>query len=146
MALEVELEVLKSVVNKLDSSLEKISEVSNSIGRLLAVHDERIDQLEKVSERRSDEIEKLHTKLSNQTREIVEKIEKLEKSLECKIKESSKEMKDQHDGSSKSIQSELKTIDERVHLLERWRWYVLGASAAAGYALGNIANIIKLFK
>ena len=42
MALETELEVLKSVVNKLDSSLEKISEVSNSIGKLLAVHDERM--------------------------------------------------------------------------------------------------------
>ena len=65
MGLEVELEVLKTVVSKLDTSLEKISEVSNSIGRLLAVHDERIDQLEKSSDKRTDEIKELASYLSN---------------------------------------------------------------------------------
>lgn len=84
MAVEVELEVLKGVVHKLDSSLEKISEVSNSIGKLLAVHNERIGQLEKTSERRINDLEKLEMRLSSQTKEIVEKSKNSKRLLKLK--------------------------------------------------------------
>ena len=50
MASDVEVQVLKQVVFKLDASLDKISEVSYSIGKLLAVHEERLDSLEKVAQ------------------------------------------------------------------------------------------------
>jgi len=70
MAVESEIEVLKSVVNKLDSSLEKISEVSNSIGKLLAVHDQRIINLEKDVDAREDDVKELHSRITVQTKEI----------------------------------------------------------------------------
>ena len=56
MAIETEVEVLKSVVNKLDQSLEKISQVSDDIGKLLAVHDAKITQLVKESDIRTDDV------------------------------------------------------------------------------------------
>lgn len=146
MALEVELEVLKSVVTKLDSSLEKISEVSNSIGKLLAVHDERIGQLEKISERRNVEIEKLQARISDQTREIVAEIEKLETTLYLKIKESSKEIYQAQSSTNADIQKELKAVSLRVETLEKWRMYVIGIAAAAGYLVGNLGDILKLLK
>lgn len=146
MALEVELEVLKSVVTKLDSSLEKISEVSNSIGKLLAVHDERISQLEKISERRNVEIEKLQARISDQTREIVAEIEKLETTLYLKIKESSKEIYQAQSSTNADIQKELKAVSLRVETLEKWRMYVIGIAAAAGYLVGNLSDILKLLK
>lgn len=146
MALEVELEVLKSVVAKLDSSLEKISEVSNSIGKLLAVHDERIGQLEKISERRNVEIEKLQSRISDQTREIVAEIEKLETTLYLKIKESAKEIYQAQSTTNADIQKELKAVSLRVETLEKWRMYVIGIAAAAGYLVGNLSDILKLLK
>lgn len=146
MAVETELEVLKSVVNKLDSSLEKISEVSNSIGRLLAVHDERIDQLEKVSEKRSDDVKELHSRITTQTREIVEKIAALEKNIEDKIKDSDKIAKDAHKNIETGVQTEITKLDTRIATLEKWRWYVLGAAAVIVFIAGNLSDILKYIK
>ena len=146
MAIESELEVLKSVVNKLDSSLEKISEVSNSIGRLLAVHDERIGQLEKTSEKRIDDIKELHSRITTQTREIVDKIDDLEKTLDSKIKTNIDEMKNQYKDIVNNMDDDFSKMSSRVELLERWRWYVLGGAITIGYLIGNLTDILKILK
>lgn len=146
MAIESEIEVLKSVVTKLDSSLEKISEVSNNIGRLLAVHDERLDKLEKTSDQRSDDIKELNQRISNQTKEIVEKITCLEKTMEDRLRTNSDEAKKQHQEIKKEIQGEMNTLDDRLGVLERWRWYIIGGAATIGYLIGNITDIVKFLK
>lgn len=146
MAIESELEVLKSVVNKLDFSLEKISEVSNSIGKLLAVHDERIGQLEKTSEKRIDDIKELHSRITTQTREIVDKIDDLEKTLDSKIKTNTDEMKNQYREIVNTVDADFSKMSSRVELLERWRWYVLGGAITVGYLIGNLTDILKILK
>lgn len=146
MAIESEIEVLKSVVNKLDSSLEKISEVSNNIGRLLAVHNERLDQLEKVSDQRNDDIKELHSRITTQTREILDKITALEKNMEDRMRDSAKAAKEQHEAIQKEIQADIVKLDDRVESVERWRWYITGAAALAGYIIGNFADIAKILK
>lgn len=143
MALEVELEVLKSVVNKLDSSLEKISEVSNSIARLLAVHDERLDSIEKHGDKREGEIKDLHSRITTQTREIVDKLEYLEKRIEERMKQNSDVSAEGHKSIQNEIKTEMKRIDSRIRELERWRWYVLGAAAALAFVMSN-SPIAKL--
>ena len=142
MAIESEIEVLKSVVTKLDSSLEKISEVSNNIGRLLAVHDERLDKLEKNSDRRTDDIKELHSRITTQTKEIVEKIDKLEQHMELRIQSVGKRYEDVR----KDIGDDVEKISVRVETLERWRWYIIGGAVTIGYLIGNLADIVKFLK
>ena len=146
MALESEIEVLKSVVTKLDSSLEKISEASNNIGRLLAVHNERLVQLEKTSDQRSDDIKDLNQRITHQTKEIIEKITSLEKTMEARLSANSNELKKQHQDIQKEIQHDLAAFDDRLGILERWRWYIIGGAAAIGYIIGNLADIVKFLK
>ena len=119
MALESEIEVLKSVVTKLDSSLEKISKAANSVGRLLAVHNERLVQLEKTSDQRSDDIKDLNQRITHQTKEIIEKITSLEKTMEDRLHANSSELKKQHQDIRKEIQSDLAAFDDRIGILER---------------------------
>ena len=145
MAIETELEVLKTVVNKLDSSLEKISEVSNSIGRLLAVHDERIGQLERVTESKEAAIKDLHSRITTQTKEIVDKIAALEKNIEERMKESSKVAKEQHQQIQDEIEVDVEKLDRRIGVIERWRWYLMGGAAAIGYISGH-ADLLKFLK
>lgn len=144
MGLEVELEVLKTVVSKLDTSLEKISEVSNSIGRLLAVHDERIDQLEKSSDKRTDEIKELHSRITTQTREILEKIASLEKNMEDRMRFAADSSKQQHQDIQKQIQADIVKLDDRVGSVERWKWYIVGAGSLLGFIIGNFAEWFKI--
>lgn len=145
MAVETELEVLKSVVNKLDSSLEKISEVSNSIGRLLAVHDERIDQLEKVVDKRDQDIRDIHSRITTQTKEIVDKITSLEKNIEERMRSNAIISQEQHFEIKKEIQADVSKLDTRLAEIERWRWYLMGAAVAVGY-LSSHADILKFLK
>ena len=153
MALESEVEVLKSVVSKLDTSIDKIAQVSQDIGKILAVHDQRLGSIERVSERRNDEIRDLHSRITTGNREIVEKIEELEQRLETKMKENGESAKNQHQEIQKEIQKDIEALVEniekletRTEALERWKWYVIGAVAAIGYLLGHIewlGNLVK---
>ena len=146
MANEVELEVLKSVVKKLDSSLDKITEVSNSISKLLAVHDERLGSLEKISDKREDEIKDLHSRITTQTREIFDKLESMEARIERRIGESGNKSSAQHERNNAEMKAEIQKISERITLLEGWRWYVLGASAVVGWIISKYGDLSSFLK
>lgn len=155
MALETEVEVLKSVVSKLDQSLEKISQVSDDIGKLLAVHDAKINQLVKESDIRTDDVKEINARISTQTKEILTKIDEMELGIEIKMAENSVASREHH----KEIQAEIKndlaimersnkesfeTLEGRIVVLENWRWYVLGGAAALAFLLSNVSNILKV--
>jgi len=156
MAIETEVEVLKSVVNKLDQSLEKISQVSDDIGKLLAVHDAKITQLVKESDIRTDDVKDINNRIATQTKEILSKIEDMELGIEIKMAENSIASRDQH----KEIQNEIKNdianieksnkdsfkaLDARVTVLEVWRWYILGGVAVLLFLFSNLNTFSKLF-
>lgn len=143
MALEVEVEVLKTVVSKLDQSIEKISQVSNDIGRLLAVHDQRIDQLERMSDLRVDEIKELHSRITTQTREIVDKMDAMQSRLEHKMSAQAEAAQAQHKEIQEEIKNDVSKVETRVAALENWKWWVIGAAAGVGFLLGNLSNIAK---
>lgn len=129
-----ELAVLKNVVNRIDTSIATMTEVSSNIGKLLAVHEERLNQLEKDNTSVTLDIRDIHSRITTMSREIVEKIESTENKLEGKIKES-------NESTSKKLNemsTEMKKIDERVGFLERWKWMVLGGALAIGWVLAKI--------
>ena len=134
MVVDIEVGVLKSVVAKLDTSLEKIAEVSNNISRLLAVHDERINNIEKNADNRDLEIKDLHVRITSQTKEIFDKLDHIETRLEDRIK-----------ALEKSIKGDHAKIDGRVLVLEKWRWYLLGAAAIIGYLVSymDLKTLLK---
>ena len=151
MALETEVQVLKSVVSKLDTSIEKIAQVSGDIGKILAVHEQRLDNIEKVADQRTDEIKDLHSRITTGNREIVDKIADMEQRLEIKMRENGLAAKEQHSAIQKEIQKDIEsigtkvtTIDERVDSLERWKWWLMGAAGAVGFMLGNLTDLAKL--
>lgn len=137
---ETELAVLKNVVNRIDSSIAAMTEVSSNIGKLLAVHEERLNQLEKDNNTVGLDIRDIHSRITTMSREVIDKLESTEKTLEGKIKES-------NDATNKKlgeVSAEMKKIDERVGFLERWKWMVLGGALAIGWVIAKIpgANLI----
>lgn len=146
MALEVEVEVLKSVVSKLDHSIEKISQVSNDIGRLLAVHNERIDQLERTSDLRMDEIKELHSRITTQTREILDKMDAMQSRLEHKMNSQAEAAQIQHKEIQNEIKDDVSRVGKRVSSLENLKWWVIGVAASIGFILGNLSDLLKFIQ
>jgi chromosome segregation ATPase len=144
MAIESEVEVLKSVVSKIDHSIEKITQVSNDIGKILAVHEARLDGLEKIADSRNDDIKELHSRITTQHREMLDKIEAMEDRLELKMQQGQFQATKQHEDIQKELQSDIGDLSKRLTVLENWRWWILGAAAAVGFMVAKMPNILPI--
>ena len=119
--LKKEVSDMKMIYSRLDKAIEKISDVSNSINRMLAVHEEKISQQEEVQIRTEQEInndiKELHSRISTNNRELMNLM--------------SEQHKEQTDKMTK-LEIELQG---RVGVLEKWRWIIIGGSIVAGFII-----------
>lgn len=143
MTVESQVRVLEAVVSKIDTSIEKLTQVSNDIGKLLAVHDERINTIEKVNDRMDTEVRDLHSRITTTTREICDKIDQMENMLEGKLKEHSEASIAQYKDIIKGNDINIDNLVNRVEVLERWRWFVIGSATIVGYLLANVRQFIN---
>lgn len=122
----VDVEVLKkdianvnNIQGKLDNAIEKLTDVSTSIKSMLAVHEQKITQSEKTEEILFDKVRERGEELDIVYRDLQRDISQTEKRLLLEIK---------------SLKSD---INERVNVLERWRWLILGGALVVGYILAK---------
>lgn len=142
MSTETELEILKTVVTKIDSSLEKMSEVSNNISKILAVHEQRINQLEKYGEDRFDDIKELHIKLNACNKEVIGTIHAMEERLELKFQRQAMNNQEQHNQIQKEIQEDIDEIVKRLQKLENWRWWMMGVGVGFGVLAAKVIPLL----
>ena len=125
--LKKEVSDMKMIYSRLDKAIEKISDVSNSINRMLAVHEEKISQQEEVQIRTEQEInndiKELHSRISTNTRELMNLM--------------SEQHKEQTDKMTK-LEIELQG---RVGVLEKWRWIIIGGSIVVGFIIQKMLII-----
>ena len=141
MTIEAQVKVLESVVSKIDTSIEKLTEVSNSIGKLLAVHDERINSLERLNTRTDDDIKDLHSRITTTSREVCEKLDQVEHVIEDRLKEQSENSARQHAEIKADIESKIIVLSARVSVLETWRWLIIGGATVVGYLVNKLLGI-----
>ena len=119
--LKKEVSDMKMIYSRLDKAIEKISDVSNSINRMLAVHEEKISQQEEAQIRSeqdtNNDIKELHSRISTNTRELMNLM--------------SEQHKEQTDKMTK-LEIEL---PGRVGVLEKWRWIIIGGSIVVGFLI-----------
>lgn len=137
---EVQIKILENVVNRIDVSIEKLTEVSNSISKLLAVHDQRLNTLEKSYSRQEDDIREVYSKVAAISKDICSKLDELENVLQNRIEHQSSILEKQHKNIQLEFSNKLEQADKRIQILETWRWFVLGAAAVVGYLINKFIN------
>lgn len=135
MASEADVKALEKIVEKLDDSIEKLTEVNNNIGKLLAVHEERMNNIEKQTDRADDDIRDLHEKINSLSRDLMNKMDSLDDSFDRKMKEQAKNATQQHLDIQKGVESRIDKLAERLRHLEQWKYFVVGGAALAGYLI-----------
>ena len=131
MSVETEIALLKREVDdmkgihvRLDSAIEKIAEVSSSLHTVIAVHEEKLARQEEEIVQNEKEIKKeiqeLHSRVTSNYKEIVTLISK----------HNSDDIERFH-----QLQREL---SNRVGILEKWRWIIIGGSIVAGFILHKV--------
>lgn len=150
MVLETEVALLKNDVSrmstlfsKLDTAIEKMGDVSNSIERMLAVHEERLNKHDTVDEelftlieRRKNELQgdvkELHSRISTISRELSDDIRDTEQKIMTGLSTGMNDLKKCITEETKAINTQQKDLETRISDLERWRWTIMGGSIVLG--------------
>ena len=132
--LKKELEDQRSVHNRLDIAIEKLTDLSNSIHRMLAVHEEKLDRQDEAITDAGGQLEKRRT-------EILTKVEDLHSRITTNTKEIMAAAATQHAEQNKEIQKIRDELKDRVGILEKWRHVLIGASIVAGFILNKMLEV-----
>jgi len=133
MATEADIKALEKIVEKLDDSIEKLTEVNNNIGKLLAVHEERMNNIEKDTDRNVEDIRDLHTKINEFGKEMLKRMDALDDSFDTKMKSQAETATKQHNEIQTNVERKIDLLGDRLRVLEQWKYFVIGAAAVIGY-------------
>ena len=139
--LETEIKLLKKelqdqakIHNRLDIAIEKLTDVSNSIHRMLAVHEEKISRQEEALAESEQKLEIRRTELSV-------KIDELHSRITTNTKEIMTAAAQQHKEQNAEIQKIKDDLASRVGVLEKWRHVLIGCSIVAEFLLHKFINL-----
>jgi len=144
------------IFGKLDSALDRMSTVSIDINRLLSLHSEKIDNLQKADDHINQKFESSIKEAKIETKELNLKIEEVTRDLYRKIEKSHQEIisrldtarasnKLDHENEKNQILAKIQEIDvklndanNRVIALERWRWLIIGGAFVISFIVSKI--------
>ena len=122
-----DVENVSNLNTRLDTAIQKLTDVSTSIKSMLAVHEEKISRQEQIDDiifgklkDREHEIDKVH-------RELTKEIQSTEKRLLIEMKQ---------------IKLDL---GARVGIIERYKWLIMGGAIVIGWILSsNFKTIVEM--
>ena len=119
--LKKEVSDIKFVFSRLDVAIEKITDVSTCVNRMLAVHEEKIANQEEAQVRANNEfttdIKELHSRVTTNYKELTDMIQT------------------HHKEDAINQQKLRDDLNSRVGILEKWRWLIIGGSIVIGFVL-----------
>ena len=114
--LKRDMELVSALAEKFDIAIDRLTEVSTSVDKMLAVHEMRLENQEQQREI-------LHTRISDLKRDITDEFRLLRD-----------ENRKQH-----------AEVNERLSKLEKWRWLVVGMATAVGFLVAQMGKISEFF-
>ena len=142
--LQTDMAKVGILVDRLDTTIDKLAEVSTSLSHLMAVHESKISAQEIITKQTTDLVEKrrvemedklqqLHARISSGEKELGHKIEDQYDELMTEIKEMRAESVSQHNA-----------LSDRITSMEKWHWIVIGGAVVVGTLISQL-NLSQLF-
>ena len=113
--LKRDMELVSALAEKFDIAIDRLTEVSTSVDKMLAVHEMRLENQEQQREI-------LHQRISDLKRDITDEFRLLRD-----------ENRKQH-----------VEVNDRLSKLEKWRWFVVGIATVIGFIVAKIIDFSKL--
>ena len=114
-----ELENVNSIQGRLDTAIDKLTDVSTSIKSMLAVHEEKIQRQEQIDDIIFKKLKDRDSEVDEVFRDLQREMDQVEKRLLNEIR---------------SLRND---ISGRVGVLEKYRWIILGGFIAIGWILSK---------
>ena len=125
--LRKDVDNVNNIQTKIDTAIEKMTDVSSSIKSMLAVHEEKIAKQEQIDEVIFDKLKERQISINQVYDDLHKNIIQVERRLLIEIKSL------KHD------------IGGRVSMLEKWKWLIIGGSIVVGFILSrNLMPLIDM--
>ena len=127
--LKKDIENTQNLNGRLDTAIEKLTDVSTSIKQMLAVHEEKIARQEQIDEVIFDKLKERAGEIDTVHRELSKEIQHVEKRLLIEMKQIKLD------------------IGSRVGILEKYRWLIMGGAIVVGWFIAlNGHEILEMMK
>ena len=114
--LKKDIENVTNIQSRIDTAIEKMTDVSTSIKSMLAVHEEKLAKQEQIDEVIFDKLKERQSSINQVERRLLLEIKTLK-----------------HD------------MNSRVGMLEKWKWLIIGGSIVIGFILSrNLMPLIDM--
>lgn len=136
--LQKDMAVVGNLVDRLDTTIDKLTDISNSVSNLLAVHETKLTSQEIITKQTVDLVEKrrieteekiqlLHGRITSGEKELAEKIDHQYDELMAELKDMREEATAQHNA-----------LSERITAIEKWSWIIIGGSIVVGIIIDKL--------
>tara|TARA_B110000459_G_scaffold60100_1_gene67338 strand:- start:8176 stop:8673 length:498 start_codon:yes stop_codon:yes gene_type:complete len=125
-----DVQQVNNIQSRLDIAIDKLTDVSTHIKSMLAVHEEKIEHQEKIDDVIFSKLKIRASETSTLENETRQLIEESEHRLLNEIKERKTENIDSETRIMNEIKDLKKNMGNRVSLLEKYKWIIIGAFLA----------------
>jgi predicted RNase H-like nuclease (RuvC/YqgF family) len=100
------------LVDRLDTTLDKLTEVSSQVQQMLIVHEHRFDEAEKQHETVSRQLDQRSEGIDRELNHVHKRISSLETKL-----------------------------DDRLKKIEMWQWVIVGGASVVGFLISRFISL-----
>ena len=120
--LEERLTSYEVMMKKIDEAIQIMGQTSQSISKMLAVHEEKLDNTNKTDEVIFSRIRSMEDKNTEEHGRVIERFESLEKKIDNRIE----------------------SVDKKVDDVTKFRWLVVGALVIVSFAFSQSNMVVDI--
>jgi chromosome segregation ATPase len=154
--IQKQLATQEVLISRFDTALDKISEVSLNVSKLLAVHEQRLEaseektkELPQLIEARFQESNKrfdvVHDRITSVETGMRNELGTMQKEILSELKGVREDMTNLGNDLKEDVDEKIDTVNTRVTKLERLSWIVVGGATVIGFILSQALGVIHLF-
>jgi len=146
--LKKDITLINDVFKKLDTTIEKLEELTASMTKILSLHEQKLEYHERKDQDLDRLIELRRTELLNDIKELHSRVTTVNRELTTQIEHTENKITNEIKALKDHITQEHKQASNVVEQIQRWKWMILGGSAAVMWLISsvNFAALSKLFK
>lgn len=128
------IDIINPRLDRMESVLERLTEVSVDIKQMLAVHEEKLDQHEKYQDYLEELLEQRRRDLDSKIDAVYNTMRSQDNNILDEIKKMREESQRQYD-----------TLNDKISKMEKYIWMAIGGTGAISWLLSHGAGeIVKL--
>lgn len=150
--LETEIGQITELFAKLDTTIDRMTDVSVSINQMLAVHEQKIKQntedtedlfhlVEKRRIEMDENLKELHSRITSGNKEITQDMN----AAIIKILHAIDELKDAMETREKGLRGDAAQMEQRIANIEKKQYFMMGVGAVVGFLVGAFDWIAQIF-